>query len=85
MSAAAPKQTRFLRSQQELKAKFEQQQAVGGDGDGGKLLTLFSGVQRLSLIHYLLTNTSVTKVPVFKLLQKQVKCTIKCDWGKNFI
>uniref|UniRef100_A0A8C3CPN3 Cytoskeleton associated protein 5 n=1 Tax=Cairina moschata TaxID=8855 RepID=A0A8C3CPN3_CAIMO len=35
VSAAAPKQTRFLRSQQELKAKFEQQQAVGGDGDGG--------------------------------------------------
>uniref|UniRef100_A0A8C3HP73 Cytoskeleton associated protein 5 n=1 Tax=Chrysemys picta bellii TaxID=8478 RepID=A0A8C3HP73_CHRPI len=28
---AAPKQTRFLRSQQELKAKFEQQQAAGGD------------------------------------------------------
>lgn len=37
MSSAAPKQTRFLRSQQELKAKFEQQQAAGGDGDGGKL------------------------------------------------
>uniref|UniRef100_A0A7M4F8U9 Cytoskeleton associated protein 5 n=1 Tax=Crocodylus porosus TaxID=8502 RepID=A0A7M4F8U9_CROPO len=30
---AAPKQTRFLRSQQELKAKFEQQQAAGDDGD----------------------------------------------------
>lgn len=41
VSAAAPKQTRFLRSQQELKAKFEQQQAVGGDGDGGKLLNAF--------------------------------------------
>lgn len=26
-----PKQTRFLRSQQDLKAKFEQQQAQGGD------------------------------------------------------
>uniref|UniRef100_A0A8C3LGA5 Cytoskeleton associated protein 5 n=1 Tax=Chrysolophus pictus TaxID=9089 RepID=A0A8C3LGA5_CHRPC len=35
VSSAAPKQTRFLRSQQELKAKFEQQQAAGGDGDGG--------------------------------------------------
>ncbi|NWW54387.1 CKAP5 protein, partial [Pedionomus torquatus] len=35
VSSAAPKQTRFLRSQQELKAKFEQQQAVGGDADGG--------------------------------------------------
>ncbi|XP_025938162.1 cytoskeleton-associated protein 5 isoform X1 [Apteryx rowi] len=34
LSSAAPKQTRFLRSQQELKAKFEQQQAVG-DADGG--------------------------------------------------
>uniref|UniRef100_A0A8C5UDW9 Cytoskeleton associated protein 5 n=1 Tax=Malurus cyaneus samueli TaxID=2593467 RepID=A0A8C5UDW9_9PASS len=35
VSSAAPKQTRFLRSQQELKAKFEQQQGVGGDVDGG--------------------------------------------------
>ncbi|KFO85503.1 Cytoskeleton-associated protein 5 [Buceros rhinoceros silvestris] len=34
VSSAPPKQTRFLRSQQELKAKFEQQ-AVEGDGDGG--------------------------------------------------
>ncbi|KAL6480806.1 hypothetical protein MHYP_G00118390 [Metynnis hypsauchen] len=33
--AGAPKQSRFLRSQQDLKAKFEQQQAAGGDeGDG---------------------------------------------------
>lgn len=30
---SAPKQTRFLRSQQDLKAKFEQQQA-SGDADG---------------------------------------------------
>ncbi|KAJ7406101.1 Cytoskeleton-associated protein 5 [Pitangus sulphuratus] len=35
VSSAVPRQTRFLRSQQELKAKFEQQQAVGGDADGG--------------------------------------------------
>ncbi|XP_010023181.1 PREDICTED: cytoskeleton-associated protein 5 isoform X2 [Nestor notabilis] len=35
VSSVAPKQTRFLRSQQELKAKFEQQQAAGGDADGG--------------------------------------------------
>ncbi|XP_069714065.1 cytoskeleton-associated protein 5 isoform X3 [Phaenicophaeus curvirostris] len=35
VSSAVPKQTRFLRSQQELKAKFEQQQATGGDADGG--------------------------------------------------
>ncbi|XP_054256793.1 cytoskeleton-associated protein 5 isoform X2 [Indicator indicator] len=35
VASAAPKQTRFLRSQQELKAKFEQQQAAGGDVDGG--------------------------------------------------
>ncbi|XP_061853782.1 cytoskeleton-associated protein 5 isoform X2 [Colius striatus] len=34
VSSVAPKQTRFLRSQQELKAKFEQQQATG-DADGG--------------------------------------------------
>ncbi|KAE8606436.1 hypothetical protein XENTR_v10010735 [Xenopus tropicalis] len=31
---SAPKQSRFLRSQQDLKAKFEQQQQAGGD-DGG--------------------------------------------------
>uniref|UniRef100_A0A671MZE6 Cytoskeleton-associated protein 5-like n=1 Tax=Sinocyclocheilus anshuiensis TaxID=1608454 RepID=A0A671MZE6_9TELE len=31
LPTAAPKQTRFLRSQQDLKAKFEQQQAEGGD------------------------------------------------------
>ncbi|KAL7402023.1 hypothetical protein ABVT39_008297 [Epinephelus coioides] len=30
-----PKQTRFLRSQQDLKAKFEQQQAQGGDQSDG--------------------------------------------------
>ncbi|KAL7862680.1 hypothetical protein SRHO_G00116640 [Serrasalmus rhombeus] len=35
LPAGAPKQSRFLRSQQDLKAKFEQQQAAGGDeGDG---------------------------------------------------
>ncbi|KAM3919905.1 cytoskeleton-associated protein 5 isoform 1-T1 [Leptodactylus fuscus] len=34
---SAPKQTRFLRSQQDLKAKFEQQQASGdADGDDGE-------------------------------------------------
>uniref|UniRef100_A0A673JVG3 TOG domain-containing protein n=1 Tax=Sinocyclocheilus rhinocerous TaxID=307959 RepID=A0A673JVG3_9TELE len=31
LPTAAPKQTRFLRSQQDLKAKFEQQQTDGGD------------------------------------------------------
>uniref|UniRef100_A0A3P9Q5V7 Cytoskeleton associated protein 5 n=1 Tax=Poecilia reticulata TaxID=8081 RepID=A0A3P9Q5V7_POERE len=31
-----PKQTRFLRSQQDLKAKFEQQQAQGGEQSDGK-------------------------------------------------
>lgn len=31
-----PKQTRFLRSQQDLKAKFEQQQAQGGDQSEGR-------------------------------------------------
>ncbi|XP_056908660.1 cytoskeleton-associated protein 5 isoform X5 [Takifugu flavidus] len=31
-----PKQTRFLRSQQDLKAKFEQQQAQGGDQSDGE-------------------------------------------------
>uniref|UniRef100_A0A8C8MEV0 TOG domain-containing protein n=1 Tax=Oncorhynchus tshawytscha TaxID=74940 RepID=A0A8C8MEV0_ONCTS len=37
LPTAAPKQSRFLRSQQALKAKFEQQQAAGGDeADGDK-------------------------------------------------
>ncbi|XP_051975834.1 cytoskeleton-associated protein 5-like isoform X2 [Xyrauchen texanus] len=31
LPTSAPKQTRFLRSQQDLKTKFEQQQAAGGD------------------------------------------------------
>ncbi|XP_066490021.1 cytoskeleton-associated protein 5 isoform X2 [Tiliqua scincoides] len=35
LPSSAPKQVRFLRSQQEMKAKFEQQQAAGGDADGG--------------------------------------------------
>ncbi|XP_072518967.1 cytoskeleton-associated protein 5 isoform X2 [Salminus brasiliensis] len=35
LPTGVPKQSRFLRSQQDLKAKFEQQQATGGDeGDG---------------------------------------------------
>ncbi|XP_047658144.1 cytoskeleton-associated protein 5 isoform X2 [Tachysurus fulvidraco] len=35
LPAGVPKQSRFLRSQQDLKAKFEQQQAVGGDEADG--------------------------------------------------
>ncbi|ETE68319.1 Cytoskeleton-associated protein 5, partial [Ophiophagus hannah] len=35
LPSSTPKQSRFLRSQQEMKAKFEQQQAAGGDADGG--------------------------------------------------
>uniref|UniRef100_A0A672RB14 Cytoskeleton-associated protein 5-like n=1 Tax=Sinocyclocheilus grahami TaxID=75366 RepID=A0A672RB14_SINGR len=35
LPTAAPKQTRFLRSQQDLKTKFEQQQADGGDEADG--------------------------------------------------
>lgn len=31
LPSSPPKQTRFLRSQRDLKAKFEQQQAQGGD------------------------------------------------------
>lgn len=34
LPSAAPKQTRFLRSQQDMKAKFEQQQAQGDPSDG---------------------------------------------------
>ncbi|XP_030056735.1 cytoskeleton-associated protein 5 isoform X2 [Microcaecilia unicolor] len=33
--STAPKQSRFLRSQQDLKVKFEQQQAAGGDSEAG--------------------------------------------------
>ncbi|KAI4893382.1 hypothetical protein NFI96_022503 [Prochilodus magdalenae] len=35
LPAGVPKQSRFLRSQQDLKAKFEQQQATGGDEADG--------------------------------------------------
>ncbi|KAM9470532.1 cytoskeleton-associated protein 5 isoform 2-T2 [Clarias gariepinus] len=35
LPAGVPKQSRFLRSQQDLKAKFEQQQAAGGDEADG--------------------------------------------------
>ncbi|KAM7003260.1 cytoskeleton-associated protein 5 isoform 2-T4 [Tautogolabrus adspersus] len=35
LPTSAPKQTRFLRSQQDLKAKFEQHQAQGGDQSDG--------------------------------------------------
>ncbi|XP_029438954.1 cytoskeleton-associated protein 5 isoform X2 [Rhinatrema bivittatum] len=35
LSSPAPKQSRFLRSQQDLKVKFEQQQAAGGDSEAG--------------------------------------------------
>lgn len=34
LPSSPPKQTRFLRSQQDLKAKFEQQQAQGEQSDG---------------------------------------------------
>lgn len=36
LPTGAPKPTRFLRSQQELEAKLEQQQSAGGDAEGGK-------------------------------------------------
>ncbi|XP_030586648.1 cytoskeleton-associated protein 5 isoform X3 [Archocentrus centrarchus] len=35
LSSSPPKQTRFLRSQQDMKAKFEQQQAQGGEQSDG--------------------------------------------------
>lgn len=34
LPSAPPKQSRFLRSQQDLKAKFEQQQAQGDQSEG---------------------------------------------------
>lgn len=40
LPASVPKQSRFLRSQQDLKAKFEQQQAAGGDETDGTTLWL---------------------------------------------
>lgn len=36
LPTGAPKPTRFLRSQQELEAKLEQQQSAGGDAEGGE-------------------------------------------------
>lgn len=36
LSTGTPKPSRFLRSQQELEAKLEQQQSAGGDAEGGK-------------------------------------------------
>ncbi|CAL8262817.1 unnamed protein product [Merluccius merluccius] len=36
LPTSAPKQSRFLRSQQDLKAKFEQHQSQGGDEDDGE-------------------------------------------------
>lgn len=36
LPSGAPKPIRFLRSQQELEAKLEQQQSAGGDAEGGK-------------------------------------------------
>uniref|UniRef100_A0A671X884 Cytoskeleton associated protein 5 n=1 Tax=Sparus aurata TaxID=8175 RepID=A0A671X884_SPAAU len=36
LPSSPPKQTRFLRSQQDLKAKFEQQQAIGGEQSDGE-------------------------------------------------
>lgn len=36
LPTGAPKPSRFLRSQQELEAKLEQQQSAGGDAEGGK-------------------------------------------------
>lgn len=38
LPAGVPKQSRFLRSQQDLKVKFEQQQAAGGDEADGATL-----------------------------------------------
>ncbi|XP_058280534.1 cytoskeleton-associated protein 5 isoform X2 [Hylobates moloch] len=35
LPTSAPRPTRFLRSQQELEAKLEQQQSAGGDAEGG--------------------------------------------------
>lgn len=42
LPAAVPKQSRFLRSQQDLKVKFEQQQAAGGDEADGATLFFFN-------------------------------------------
>lgn len=36
LPSSPPKQSRFLRSQQDMKAKFEQQQAQGADQSDGR-------------------------------------------------
>uniref|UniRef100_A0A7M4FDB5 Cytoskeleton associated protein 5 n=1 Tax=Crocodylus porosus TaxID=8502 RepID=A0A7M4FDB5_CROPO len=50
---AAPKQTRFLRSQQELKAKFEQQQAAGGGDDGDEVVPQVDAYELLEAVEIL--------------------------------
>lgn len=38
LPSSPPKQTRFLRSQQDLKAKFQEQQAQGGEQSDGRFI-----------------------------------------------
>lgn len=73
MSSAAPKQTRFLRSQQELKAKFEQQQAAGGDGDGGKL-SLYS-IGKLIMCMFLRNTLNCKGSSIQTDREHGVRCT----------
>uniref|UniRef100_A0A8C9WJY2 Cytoskeleton associated protein 5 n=1 Tax=Scleropages formosus TaxID=113540 RepID=A0A8C9WJY2_SCLFO len=50
LPASAPKQSRFLRSQQDLKAKFEQQQAAGGDEVDGMAFVIYTQVDPYELL-----------------------------------
>lgn len=52
LPASVPKQSRFLRSQQDLKAKFEQQQAAGGDETDGTTLSLNLAAKIIMMIFY---------------------------------
>lgn len=48
LPSSPPKQSRFLRSQQDLKAKFEQQQAQGGEQSDGRFSILLTTVMHCS-------------------------------------
>lgn len=49
LPAGVPKQSRFLRSQQDLKAKFEQQQAAGGDEADGTIFSLHFTAKQMTM------------------------------------
>uniref|UniRef100_A0A8C5I1M8 TOG domain-containing protein n=1 Tax=Gouania willdenowi TaxID=441366 RepID=A0A8C5I1M8_GOUWI len=53
LPSSPPKQTRFLRSQQDLKAKFEQHQAQGGDQSDGETVATVDPYELLEAVEIL--------------------------------